>query len=450
MMGNNLQALLVDDDLEFADDFRKLMPDGMSCDAVTNTANADHYLLTRSTEIVFLDINLGEGEDGLDYLGRLRSEWPYLPVIMVTGNQEVGTVVKAMRLGAADFVGKSPDLEKLKITVDRAIAGTRLQKRCDLLESELDDIKGRLVGESASLLKIKAEMKSLGEVASTVLITGQSGTGKELVARGIHRMSEGRRALFVAVNCAALSRELIESELFGHEKGAFTGAVGRRIGKFELTGTGTLFLDEITEIPVDVQAKLLRVLQEREFERVGGNQLLPFSGRILASSNRDMEKALADGLLRQDLYFRLNVTHIDIPPLAEHTDDIPLLVDYFVKIKALEMKKNVVGVSAESMNMLTAYDWPGNVRELINCLEHAIVHAQREILEPDDLCVLVLDNQSVAGYEDAKKRCLTNFQRKYISSLLRKNNGSIGCTAEEMGVTRQGLAKMMKACGLSQ
>jgi len=445
-----LNVLLVDDDPEFVGDFKSLLPSNMRCESVTGVEQARACLKANEVDVVFLDIDLGSGGNGLKFLKQLKSKFPYLPVVMITADRKVDSVVKAIRLGASDYVGKSPDLNTLKLSVDRAISENRLQQRCDLLESELDEMIGDLIGESQAMLKIKREMKRLAEVSSSVLITGYSGTGKELVARGIHRLSPRRNQPFVAVNCAALSRELIESELFGHEKGAFTGALERRLGKFELVGSGTLFLDEITEIPLEVQAKFLRVLQECEFERVGGSRMIQFEGRILASSNRDIDKAVANGKLRQDLLYRLDVTRIHLPPLSERKDDIPLLVDYFVHLKAKEMKKKVSSASDEALRLLCSCNWPGNVRELANRIENAMVHADNRILGMPDFRRLIMNEGFSDGYEEAKKRCLAEFQRNYISVLLKKNGGNVTKTAKEMGVTRQGLAKMMNGCGLSQ
>ncbi|MDD4050964.1 MAG: sigma-54 dependent transcriptional regulator [candidate division Zixibacteria bacterium] len=445
----SFHILLVDDDPEFINDFRILLPPHMQCEAVHTVADAYRFLHETETDVIFLDIDLGEGGNGIEFLGRVKAEWPYLPVIMISGNQAVDMIVAAIKAGASGYVGKSPDLAKLKISIERAIAENQLQRRYDLLESEIDQIKGDLVGKSPVMEAVRQKMAHLAKVASTVLITGQSGTGKELVARGIHRLSAQRNQPFIAINCAALARELIESELFGHEKGAFTGASVRRIGKFELAGAGTLFLDEITEIPLEVQAKLLRVLQEREFERVGGNRLITFDGRVLASTNRDIGQAVAAQQLREDLLFRLNVTHIHLPPLTDHKDDIPELVGYFVHLKAREMKKTPPQVSPEALNLLRSYHWPGNVRELSNAIESAIVHAEEDVLEPADFCGIPVENYIPGTYEEAKRLNEIQFQHEYLSVVLSRNNGNMSQTAREIGVTRQGLLKMMKRCGLS-
>lgn len=445
-----LNALLIDDDPDFIADFRILLPEHITCLTAQSVAEADRCLQDHDVDVVFLDIDLGAGGDGLAYLTRLKTDNPYLPVIMITADQKVASVVKAMQSGASDYVSKSPDLNVLKMAVNRSIEAGHLRRRYDLLESELKGLIGRMVGESDVIRQIKAEMMRLASVTSNVLITGQSGTGKELVARGIHRLSPNREEPFIAVNCPALSRELIESELFGHERGAFTGAAARRIGKFEQAGQGTIFLDEITEIPPEVQAKLLRVLQEREFERVGGNRLIPLKARVLASTNRNIDEALASGEIREDLLYRLDVTRIHLPPLSERCDDIPLLVDYFLGVKAADMKKPVPRISPEAMRLMCAYDWPSNVRGLSNCIENAIVHSDRDILEPADFerCGVIGD-LSFGSYEDAKAHFLSNFQRTFITGMLRKNKGNFTNTARDMGVTRQGLMKMMKSCGLT-
>lgn len=449
MTDQNLKALLVDDDPEFIDDFRILLPSDIECVPASTVNEADQQLNSMHIDVVFLDIDLGTDDSGLDYLSRLKRDNPYLPIIMISADQKVPTVVRAMQLGASYYVSKSPDLNSLKVAVSRAIEESRLRQNYALLESELNKLIGDLVGESDVMRKIKDEMKRLAPVMSNVLITGQSGTGKELVARGIHRLSPQHTQPFIPVNCPALSRELIESELFGHEQGSFTGATARRIGKCEHVGAGTLFLDEITEIPVEVQAKLLRVLQEREFERVGGNRFLPFRGRVLASTNRDLEAAVAKGKLREDLLYRLNVTRIHLPPLADRRDDIPLLVDHFVRLRAMEMKKPIPRVSEEAMRILQGCDWPGNVRELSNCIENIVVYCDSDLIDMPDLERCVLGGYAASGtYEDAKKHFLGQFQRNFIEGALKRNGGNLTKTAEDIGVTRQGLAKMMKACGL--
>jgi len=446
----DLNILLVDDDPDFIGDFKMLLPSRIQCSAVVSVDQAESFLAEKDVDVVFLDIELGKGGDGLAYLKQLKIDNPFLPVIMISADQEINTVVRAMQLGASDYVGKCPQLDQLKIAIDRAIEQNRFRRQYALLESELNELTGEMIGESGAMNAIRQQMKKLAEASSNVLITGRSGTGKELVARGIHRLSSRRDRAFVAVNCPALSRDLVESELFGHEKGAFTGTVGRRIGKFEQVGEGTLFLDEITEIPLEVQSKLLRVLQERVFERVGGSYLIPFKGRILASSNRDINQAVADGRLREDLLYRLNVTGIHLPPLSERRDDIPLLVEYFVRSKAIGMKKYPPRISSEAMHLLCSHDWPGNIRELSNCIENAMVHADDEILDASDLNRCLIHGQMAGTYEEAKRKFTNDFQRNYITAMLKRNNACLTKAAEEMGITRQGLVKMMKSCGLRE
>ena len=449
MTDTPFHILLIDDDQEFINDFRILLPSHIRCDAVRSVGEAHRFLQEHEVDALFLDVDLGAGGNGIVFLKQVKGEWPYLPVIMISGNQDIAMVVAAMRVGASGYVGKNPDLAKLKISIEQAIAENQLRWRYDLLESEIDQLKGELVGSSAAIQTVRQQMARLATVNSTVLITGQSGTGKELAARGIHRLSTLGRQPFISVNCAALSHELIESELFGHEQGAYTGAVRRRIGKFEMADTGTLFLDEITEIPLDIQAKLLRVLQEREFERVGGNRLIGFHGRVLASTNRDLDQAVAAQRLREDLLYRLNVTRLHLPPLAEHREDIPELVRHFIRLKAREMKQTPPEISPQAMNLLQSYHWPGNVRELSNAIESAIVHAEGDILEPADFSSVPTENPPPGTWEEAKRANEIQFQREYVSAVLARNNGNVAQAAREIGVTRQGLLKMMKRCGLS-
>jgi DNA-binding NtrC family response regulator len=445
-----VQALLVDDDPDFVNDFLKLLPDSLLCSSASSAAEALKELDCHRFDVLFLDIDLGSGENGMQFLKRLKSDFPYLPVIMVTGDRRTETVVTALRSGAADYIGKTPDMRKLHLSLERALAEINLRRRIDVLQKDVDSIFGELVGESAAMKRVKDEMVRLAHTSSNVFITGPTGTGKELVARGIHRLSDRKEHPFIAINCAALSRELVESELFGHEKGSFTGAVSKRLGKFEVVGDGTLFLDEITEISQEVQAKLLRVVQEREFERVGGNCLIPFEGRLIASSNRIPQEAIAANRLREDLYYRISVTSIELPPLEERRDDIPLLVEHFVCQLSAKMKKHIERVTDDGMQVLTSGPWPGNVRELHNCVERAIVHCEDSVLDAWHFDRPTLtDPPASESYEAAKKRCLMNFQREYISALIKKNDGNLSQTAREMGVSRQGLVKMIESCGLA-
>lgn len=443
-----VHILLIDDDPDFINDFKILMPATMTCLTAVSADEAYERLQGKDIDVVFLDINLGAGVDGLQFLERLKQEWPYLPVIMITADTNPDTVVKAMQLGASDFVGKSPDLDKLKFAVEQSIQKNRLQLHYDLLESELSSLIGEMVGRSSAMQRIREEITRLAAVSSTVLITGESGTGKELVARAIHRLSPRAKQPFLAVNCAALSGALFESELFGYEKGAFSGADDRHIGKFELAGSGTLFLDEITEISPSLQAKLLRVLQEREFERLGSSRLIPLRARILASTNRDVEDALTQGLLRDDLLYRLRVGHVHLPPLRERRDDIPELVTHFIHMHSQQMKKKIDAIDDEALQQLCTYHWPGNVRNLSNCIENAIVHTANQRLTFSDFGRIMVDHSQPLTYEEAKKNFLVQFKRDYIAVILKKNNGNISETARQMAVSRQGLKKMMAECGL--
>lgn len=448
MDDNSLHVLLVDDDPDFIADFRALLPSDIKCDDATSSGASDDFLARNEIDVVFLDIELGADDNGLEYLKRLKAENPYLPVIMISAHHETHMVVRAMQLGASDYIGKSPDLDKLSISIARAVEDNRFRRKYDLIKSELNELKGKLIGESDVMKRIKSDMARIAEVRSNVLITGERGTGKEVIAREIHRLSPFGDRPFIAVNCPAVTLSLFESELFGHEKYAFTDARSRREGKFELVGQGSLFLDEITEIPANMQPKLLRVLQEREFERVGGNRLIPFKGRILASSNRDIGKAVAEGKLRADLLDRLKVTHIHLPLLRDRRDDIPLLVSHYTEALARKMNKPVPAVNDEAMKLLCTYDWPGNVRELINCLENAIVHTDRDTLESMDFSRCLMSGEIIGTYEEAKKKYLAEFQRNYIQVMLKRNDGNLSAAARDMGITRQGLTKMMKSCGL--
>lgn len=303
--------------------------------------------------------------DGLKLLAAMQQEHIEVPAIIVTAQGEIATAVEAMKLGASDYILRPFDLSTLEIAIDRALSLSRLKLENRYLRTEASqDIQ--LIGQSPAMQKLNLAIRQVAPEKATTLITGETGTGKELVAQSIHQLSPRKDALFVAVNCAAIPGDMLESELFGHERGAFTGAVKTRIGKFELADGGTLFLDEITEMPIGLQAKLLRALQQGTIERLGGNRDIPVDIRVLAATNRDPLQAIAEGKLRADLYYRLNVFRIDLPPLRERTSDIPALAAHFLKMRGLTL-------SLLAQHALQTYPWPGNVRELQNILERAAI-----------------------------------------------------------------------------
>jgi DNA-binding NtrC family response regulator len=318
---------------------------------------------------------------------RILAETPGLPVIILTGHGTVENAVAAMRDGAWDFLTKPVNLDRLSLLVKRALANRELVIRHRRMEEELEQHKSfeNIIGTSAVMRKVFDTVSRAAPTRASILVTGESGVGKELIADAVHELSPRKGKPLIKVHCAALSAGLLESELFGHEKGAFTGAVSRKRGRFELANEGTLFLDEIGEIDQNIQIKLLRVLQEREFERVGGEDTIETDVRIVAATNRDLKAEIEKGNFREDLYFRLNVVNIHVPPLRERKDDIPLLAASFLKEFAAENGKTITGIHEKARSRLYAYDWPGNIRELRNCIESAVVMSAGAIITGEDL-----------------------------------------------------------------
>jgi two-component system response regulator AtoC len=339
-------------------------------------SEALQIIKNQTIDLVVSDLHM-PSMNGLDLLKNIRLENNALPFIMVTAQGEIKTAVEAMKLGASDYILRPFDLETLEIAIAKALSVQRLTLENAYLKSA-NNLESGLIGESAPMLALKALISQVAPEKATVLITGETGTGKELVAKAIHQASKRKDALFVAVNCAAIPAEMLESELFGHEKGAFTGAAKERIGKFELADGGTLFLDEITEMPIALQAKLLRALQEGVIEKLGGNKQISLDIRVIAATNRNPLQAVKDGKLREDLYYRLNVFQLNVAPLRERRADIGLLAHYF-------LAKSKVQISDEALQKLQNYDWPGNVRELENMLERATILANRQTVLPNHL-----------------------------------------------------------------
>lgn len=328
--------------------------------------------------------------DGLKLLEAMQADNISTPIIIVTAQGEVSSAVKAMKLGASDYILRPFDLETLEIAISRALSFTRLKIENQFLRDEVDQDSKRLIGSSAAILKVHEAISQVAKEKATVLIAGETGTGKELVARAIHQQSPRKKALFVAVNCAAIPTEMLESELFGHERGAFTGAVKERVGKFELADNGTLFLDEITEMPISLQAKLLRALQEGTIERLGSNRPLNVDIRIVAATNRDPLHAIKEGKLREDLYYRLNVFSIDLPPLRDRLSDIAMLSAHF-------LKKRNISIDDSALQLLQAYAWPGNVRELENVLERAAIVCGGHAIKPQHLPADMQHSNSISA-----------------------------------------------------
>lgn len=358
-----------------------------------NGREALEILKKNGADLVVSDLHM-PGMGGLQLLETMRSDGIEIPLIIITAQGEIKTAVEAMKLGASDYLLRPFDLETLEIAINRAFSVSRLKIENQFLRDEAERSVNRLIGHSAAMQKVQQDIAQVGPEKATVLIAGETGTGKELVAHAIHQHSPRKKSLFVAVNCAAIPAEMLESELFGHERGAFTGAIKERIGKFEMADGGTLFLDEVTEMPVHLQAKLLRALQEGVLERLGGNRPIAVDIRVIAATNLDPLQAIRDGKLREDLYYRLNVFRIDLPPLRERIGDIPLLCSHFLKSRNLQ-------ISPEALASLQAYRWPGNVRELQNVLERACIVSNGQALLPRHLPADMLGAANLADSDDS-------------------------------------------------
>jgi len=409
-------------------------------------------LKSNQIDLVILDIMM-PGMDGLTLLKKIHKQFPEIIVIMVSGHATVQNAVTATKEGAYDFIEKPISKEKLLISIKNALENSTLQKENIELKKQLTG-KFEMVGESKAMKEILEQIAKVAPTNGRVLITGESGTGKELIARAIHENSLRKNSAFIKVNCAAIPEELIESELFGSEKGAYTGAHQTREGKFSLADGGTLLLDEVGDMSLNVQAKVLRVLQEGEFEKVGGHKTLKVDVRILAATNKDLEKETQADRFRDDLYFRLNVIPINSPPLRRRKNDIPILVQSFIESYASENGVRKKEVSSKAMEVLRGYDWPGNIREIKNMIERLMIMCSSDIIEVSDLPGNIQSptSKSVLKMESGMtlKEVKENVEREFIISTLKKNGWNVSQTAKDLDVDRTNLHKKIKYYGLKE
>jgi two-component system response regulator AtoC len=403
-------------------------------------------------DLVLLDVRL-PGETGIDILERIKGLEDSMEVIMVTAVNDVRTAVVAMQRGAYDYVVKPFDVDEMQALVRRALEKRALQQEVLYLRSELASAHGfdQIVGRHPVMVRIYEGIAQLAETTATVLITGESGTGKELIARAIHRQGPRRERPFVAINLAAIPEPLLESELFGHEKGAFTGAYQKKLGKFEVAHGGTLFLDEVGTLRVDLQAKLLRVLQEREIERVGGTRTIKVDLRIIAATNVNLKQAVKDRAFREDLYYRLNVVPLAVPPLRERREDIPALVTHFIAKYNREFARTVRGISPGVLPVLLEYDWPGNVRELENIIERSVALARGPVIRLSDLPLdLALPDAGPGSPEPglSLKEARERFERQFILRVLDRVDWNQSQAARLLGLHRNTLTAKLAGWGL--
>ncbi|MFZ3092151.1 MAG: sigma-54 dependent transcriptional regulator [Nitrospirota bacterium] len=402
-------------------------------------------------DIIVTDIILPQG-DGFKVLKWAKERKPDSSVILITGHGKVKDAVEAMKLGASDYLTKPFSMEDLLLRIDKIIEFQELKRDYTRLQKECETIFGveRILGVSPKIAAVRDLTKTVASVDSTILIEGESGTGKEVVANAIHYSSPRRDKPFIKISCAAIPETLLESELFGYEKGAFTGAFKRKPGKFELANHGTLFLDEIGDLPQSVQVKLLRVLQEREFERIGGTETIKVDVRIICATNRDLEKEAKEGKFREDLYYRLKVIPVVLPPLRERKEDIPLLTNHFIKHYSKKMNKKVTHFSDEAMDYLMDYNFPGNVRELENTVERTIALCPNQVIEKEYLPPTVLQNPKKKPQErlGPLQDRMGDFEKNYIIDVLKKAKGNKTKAAEILNISRKNLWEKMRKYNL--
>jgi len=412
----------------------------------------------QSFDLILTDLALGRGADGMDVLRAAKEVRPECAVVMITAHGSEAIAVEAMKAGAEDYVPKPFDNDEIRLVAQRALDRTRLERENRMLREQIQRQYGfeNLIGAGASMQRVFETMQKVAETDLTVMVRGESGTGKELVAQALHNRSARKDRPFVAVNCAAISAELVESELFGHEKGAFTGADARRIGRFEAADGGTIFLDEIGDMAPATQAKVLRVLQERSFERVGGTQPIDVDVRVIAATHRDLAADVKSDRFREDLYYRLRVVEIELPPLRERREDIPALAQRFLEQVTERLGREKKPFSEACLARLARHDWPGNVRELHNAIERAAVLAAGAEIEAEDLNLREAESAPDAGasaleglpFSDAKKRVVEDFERRFLLNALRKSGGNVSRAAESIGMVRQSLQQKIRELGL--
>ena len=395
-------------------------------------------------DLVITDLKMPE-VSGEEILAKVTGETPGIPVIVLTGHGTIDSAVDAMRKGAYDFLTKPVNLDRLSLLVKRALERREISLQNSVYRKEIEGKTTfeNMIGKSHEIQKVFDLVKKVAPSKASVLITGESGVGKEMIANALHNLSPRKDKPFIKVHCAALSDSLLESELFGHEKGAFTGAIAMKRGRFELAHEGTIFLDEIGEISQNVQVKLLRVIQERKFERVGGEETLDVDVRIIAATNRNLEEEIKKGNFREDLYYRLNVVNINVPPLRERKDDIPIMVNNFIRKFSKENNKNITTVDTKAKNALYSYDWPGNIRELRNCIEGAVVIAEGSTLRLEDLPPAVRKSQENSSISIPAGTDMDTAEKIIIRETLLFCQGNKSKTAQVLGIGRKTLHRKL-------
>ncbi|NDC80076.1 MAG: sigma-54-dependent Fis family transcriptional regulator [Verrucomicrobia bacterium] len=445
MPENKPNLLVVDDEKNTRDALRRVLEDTFEVYTTADVKGVKNLMENSSMDAILTDLRLGN-ESGMQVLELCRQADPPIPCVVMTAYGSVETAVDAMRRGAYDYVTKPLDLQRVEILLRRAVRSVRVEQENVRLKAQLGQTFGleRILGRCPAMHEVVERIKQVADSRASVLVEGESGTGKELVARAIHGLSSRRSGPFVAVHCAALSPQLLESELFGHEKGAFTGAMERRLGRFEQAQGGTLFLDEIGEIDAATQIKLLRVLGERTLERVGGNQSIPVDVRLVAATNRNLESMVKEGRFREDLFFRIRVVQIHLPPLRDRAEDIPVLADHFLREFSQENKKQGLEFTRSVLDQFASYSWPGNIRELRTAVEHGVVMAKGSKVEVSDLPpgIRELGTKFRQGGASRATR-LEDLEKEAILAALESAGQNITEAARQLGISRRTLHRKL-------
>ncbi|MBN2568578.1 MAG: sigma-54-dependent Fis family transcriptional regulator [Deltaproteobacteria bacterium] len=442
-------VLVVDDDSAHRTMLRKLLSGwGYDISEADDGESAIEQVQNHPFDLVLIDIRMIR-MSGLEALPKIKSINPAIPVIIMTAYSSVETAVDALKKGAYDYLTKPLDFDELKLAMERAMEHKQLKEENRLLKESLgarfDSLN--IIGHSHPMIKLLEMVEQVAPSDATVLITGESGTGKELIAGALHFNSTRSGGPFIKLNCSAITETLLESELFGHEKGAFTGAERLKEGKFRLADGGSIFLDEVSEMPLTMQVKLLRVLQEREITRVGGEKVFTVDVRVIAATNKDLKEAVQSGQFREDLFYRINVVNLTVPPLRERKEDIPLLAQHFLKVFSEKNKKEIKGFTPHAMDRLIKYDWPGNIREMMNSIERAVVLSRSKYLDKSDL-PLINEEESRDDPTIADNLPLEEVERISIIKTLEQSKGNKSETARRLGITRRTLHKKLKKYGM--
>ncbi|HBM17114.1 MAG TPA: transcriptional regulator [Lentisphaeria bacterium] len=446
--------LLIEDDRNTRNGVFKLLNKKYDVTVAEDGIRGINVLQRNSFDLILSDIQM-PGATGMDVLAESMKMNPAPPCVLITAYGSIETAVGAIKAGAYDFVSKPIDVSRLELIIERALESKELKEENTRLKKQLNEKFGveNIIGKSSKMAEIIEFLKQIAPARSTILITGESGTGKELIAQSIHTLS-GRKGPFVPVHCAALPSNLLESELFGHERGAFTGASERRKGRFELADGGTIFLDEIGEIDQVVQVKLLRILETRIFERVGGSESIQTDSRIVAATNRNLQEMVQKGEFREDLYFRLNVLNIELPPLRQRKDDVPLLSKSFIDFYSRENGKKIEGISAEAMNFMQSYDWPGNIRELRNCIERMVVLSRESILQVSLLPASIREkvmpgSGKIQILKSIDALDIESNEKKLILKALDETHNNKTAAADKLGISRRTLHRKLNEYGIN-